>query len=105
MFKLGRAGRIVGTRTLGSGIELYAPVPRLIDGGEVDIPSRAAFNPVGSWDIANHGVVPDVAVPLTAEDWWAGQDPQLGTAIRTVLQMIVDNPPFEVSKPDYPVYQ
>jgi tricorn protease len=104
MFKLGNAGKIVGTRTAGGGVELYSPVPRLIDGGEIGVPSRAAFNPAGSWDITNQGVQPDIEVPLTAADWWEGRDPQLGTAIRTVLQMIVDNPPFEVTKPEYPVY-
>jgi len=105
MFKLANAGRIVGTRTMGAGIGPYVFIPRLIDGGRVSIPNRAAYNPAGSWDIENHGVDPDLDVPFSAADWWEGRDPQLGTAIRTVLQMIVDNPPLEVTRPDFPVYR
>lgn len=105
MFKLANAGRIVGTRTMGAGIGPYVFVPRLIDGGRISIPNRAAYNPAGSWEIENHGVEPDLEVQVSPGDWWEGRDPQLGTAIRTVLQMIVDNPPLEVTRPDYPVHQ
>ena len=104
MFKLSNAGRIIGTRTMGAGIGPYAYIPPLIDGGRVSIPNRAAYNPVGSWDIENAGIEPDIEVEFGPEDWWEGRDPQLGTAIRAVLQMIVDNPPFEVKKPAYPVH-
>jgi tricorn protease len=105
MFKLGNVGRIVGTRTMGAGIGPSGFIPTFIDGGRVSIPNRAAYNPAGTWDIENHGVEPDIAVPFSPADWWEGRDPQLGTAIRTVLEMIVDNPPLEVTRPDYPVHQ
>ncbi len=105
MFKAARAGTVIGTRTLGAGIGPYVYIPRLIDGGRVSIPNRAAYNPAGSWEIENSGVEPDIEIELTAADWWEGRDPQLGTAIKTVLQMIVDNPPLEVTKPDYPVHK
>ena len=105
MFKATRAGTVIGTQTLGAGVGPYVYIPRLIDGGQVNIPNRAAYNPAGSWEIENSGIEPDLAVELTAADWWDGRDPQLGTAIRTVLQLIVDNPPLEVTKPDYPVHK
>ncbi len=105
MFKAARVGTVIGTRTMGAGIGPYVYIPRLIDGGRVSIPNRAAFNPAGSWEIENSGVEPDLEVEFTAADWWEGRDPQLGTAIKTVLQLIVDNPPLEVTKPDYPVYK
>lgn len=105
MFKLANMGKIIGTRTAGAGIGPYLYIPPLLDGGRISIPNRAAYNPAGTWDIENHGIEPDIEVPLTAADWWEGRDPQLGTAIKTVLQMIVDKPPLEVRKPDYPVHQ
>jgi tricorn protease len=105
MFKLANAGRVIGTRTMGAGIGPYVFVPRLLDGGQVIIPNRAAYNPDGSWDIENFGVEPDIEVRGTVADWWEGRDPQLGTAIRTVLQMIIENPPLEVNRPAYPVHR
>jgi tricorn protease len=105
MFKTARAGTVIGTRTMGAGTGPYVFIPRLIDGGQVNIANRAAYNPAGSWEFENSGVEPDILVELTAADWWEARDPQLGTAIRTVLQMIVDNPPLEVTKPEYPVHQ
>jgi hypothetical protein len=39
------------------------------------------------------------------EDWRAGRDPQLQRAIETVLRLIVDNPPAEVKRPEYPVHR
>lgn len=105
MFKLANAGRIVGTRTMGAGIGPYGFIPPLIDGGRVSIPNRAAYDPAGTWAIENHGVEPDIEVQFSAADWWEARDPQLGTAIRTVLEMIVDNPPLEVKRPAYPAHQ
>jgi tricorn protease len=105
MFRLARLGVILGTKTAGVGVGLRATIAPLIDGGVINVPSRAAFHPAGTWDIENDGVEPDTEVPLTLADWWEGVDPQLGTAIRTVLRMIVSNPPLEVKKPEYPVHR
>ncbi len=105
MFKLANLGKIVGTRTMGAGIGPYVFMPELIDGGRVSIPNRAAFNPEGNWAIENLGIVPDIAVDWLPAEWRAGRDPQLETAIKTVLQLIVDNPPLETRRPDYPVHK
>lgn len=105
MFKLGDLGTIVGTRTLGAGIGPYGFVPPFIDGGRITIPNRAAFDPAGDWGIENDGVEPDLEVPITLDDWRAGRDPQLAAAINRVLQMIVDNPPLEVTVPEPPKYE
>src|SRR5215510_6922013 len=60
MFKLGKVGSIVGKRTSGGGIGPYFFTPRFIDGGRVQLPNRAAYNPNGtSWGIENFGVEPD----------------------------------------------
>ncbi len=105
MFKLANLGKIVGTRTMGAGIGPYVFMPELIDGGRVSIPNRAAFDPAGAWAIENQGIAPDIEVDWLPAEWRAGRDPQLETAIKTVLQVIVDNPPLETRRPDYPVHR
>jgi tricorn protease len=103
MFKLGNLGRLIGTRTRGAGVGPYVYIPTLIDGGLVSIPNRAAYDPAGSWAIENHGIEPHLEVEWYPIDWRDGRDPQLQAAINAALQAIVDNPPYEVVKPDYPV--
>ncbi len=105
MFKLANLGKLVGTRTTGAGIGPYGFMPELIDGGRISIPNRAAFDPAGFWGIENQGIAPDIEVDWLPAEWRAGRDPQLETAIKTVLQVIVDNPPLETRRPDYPVHK
>jgi tricorn protease len=51
MYKLGKVGPIVGMRTGGGGIGPYVYTPRFIDGGNIQLPNRAAYNPDGtSWE-------------------------------------------------------
>jgi tricorn protease len=105
MFKLAKVGKIVGGRTGGGGIGVALFQPPLIDGGEIGIPNRAAFNPAGSWDIENYGVTPDIAVDIMPKDWAAGRDVQIETAVATALEMIrtaQPRPPF--AHPPYPVH-
>ena len=83
MFKERRIGTIVGRRTGGGGIGGALYYQQLIDGGRITIPNRASYNSrLGSWDIENHGVEPDIDVPLTPADAVAGRDPQLDAAIQ-----------------------
>jgi tricorn protease len=105
MFRLGNLGRIIGTRTMGAGIGPYVHIPSLIDGGRIGIPNRAAYDPAGSWGIENMGVEPHLEVEWYPIDWREDRDPQLQAAINAALQEIVDNPPYEVVKPDYPVHR
>jgi tricorn protease len=105
MFRLGNVGRIVGTRTMGAGIGPYVYIPPLIDGGRISIPNRAAYDPAGSWGIENIGVEPHLEVEWYPIDWLEGRDPQLQAAINAALQEVVNNPPYEVVKPEYPVYR
>ncbi len=104
MFQLRRLGKVVGTRTMGAGIGPYGLTPRLIDGGRVVIPNRAAFDPAGGWTIENRGIEPDVEVELLPAEWRAGRDPQLESAISAALQAIVDQPPAEVKRPNFPLH-
>jgi tricorn protease len=104
MFRLGNLGRVMGTRTWGASIVPYVYIPPLIDGGTMTIPTLAEFDPAGSWAIENKGVEPDIEVEWPAFEWRQGRDTQLQAAIRAVLQLIVDRPPLEVRRPDFPVH-
>jgi len=105
MYKLAKVGPIVGTRTGGGGIGPYVYTPRFIDGGNIQLPNRAAYNPDGtSWGIENVGVSPDYEVEITPKDALAGRDPQLEKAIQVGLEEIKKNVPAQSTKPKYPVH-
>ena len=87
MYKLAKVGPIVGLRTGGGGIGPYVFTPQLIDGGNVQLPNRAAYNPDGtSWGVENAGVSPDFEVEITPKDWMAGRDPQLEKAVLVAME-------------------
>jgi len=104
MFKSAGLGAIVGTRTMGAGIGAALDQPHLIDGGILRIPNRAAFNPVGSWDIENHGVEPDSSVSVSVEAWLAGSDRQLEIAVEKALEALETHAPRKTRLPDYPIH-
>jgi tricorn protease len=105
MYKLAKVGPIVGTRTGGGGIGPYAYTPRFIDGGNIQLPNRAAYNPDGtSWGIENVGVSPDYEVEILPKDAIAGRDPQLEKAIQVGLEEIKKNAAVRPIKPKYPVH-
>lgn len=106
MWKLARLGPIVGTRTGGGGIGPYVYTPRFIDGGQIQLPNRAAYNPDGtSWGIENTGITPDVEVDFTPRDFMAGRDPQLERAIQVALAEVAKNPVVRPKRPKYPVHR
>jgi tricorn protease len=105
MYKLGKVGPIVGWRTYGAGIGPYVFTPRLIDGGRIQLPNRAAYNPDGtSWGIENAGVKPDFSVEITPRDWMAGRDPQLEKAVQVAMDEMKRKPVIVPKRPKYPVH-
>lgn len=105
MYKLAKVGPMVGARTGGGGIGPYVYTPRLIDGGNIQLPNRAAYNPDGtSWGIENIGVIPDYEVEITPKDVRAGRDPQVEKAIQVAMEEIKKNTPVSPKKPKYPVH-
>jgi tricorn protease len=85
-------GPVVGTRTWGGviGIEGYQA---LVDGTSITVP-RYAFSFLDfGWDVENYGVDPDVEVLNTPDDWAAGRDPQLETAVQLALEALDKQPP------------
>lgn len=106
MYKLARVGPIVGTRTGGGGIGPYVFTPSLIDGGNVQLPNRAAYNPDGtSWGVENVGVVPDFEVEFTPRDWMAGRDPQLEKAVQVAMDELKKAQTWSPKKPKYPIHK
>ena len=106
MYKVAKVGPIVGMRTGGGGIGPYVYTPRFVDGGNIQLPNRAAYNPDGtSWGIENIGVIPDYEVEITPKDVLAGRDPPLEKAIQVGLEEIKKNVPVRPVKPKYPVHK
>ncbi|MBA3240727.1 MAG: PD40 domain-containing protein, partial [Acidobacteria bacterium] len=106
MYKLARVGPLVGTRTGGGGIGPYVYTPGLIDGGNVQLPNRAAFNPDGTtFGIENVGITPDFEVEVTPRDFMAGRDPQLEKAVQVALAEAAKNPIVAPKRPRYPIHK
>jgi tricorn protease len=85
-------GPVVGTRTWG-GVVGFTDLHALVDGTHLTVPQLAfSFNDYG-WGVENYGVDPDVEVLITPEDWAAGRDPQLETAVRLALEALEKQPP------------
>ena len=105
MFELAKVGPTVGKRTFGGGIGPYYFTPSLIDGGQVRLPNRAAYDPTGTgWGIENTGVAPDFDVEITPADVIAGRDPQLEKAVEVALAQISKNPIVVPRHPAFPVH-
>ncbi|HSB12055.1 MAG TPA: S41 family peptidase [Blastocatellia bacterium] len=106
MYKIAKVGPIVGARTGGGGIGPYVYTPRFIDGGNIQLPNRAAYNPDGtSWGIENVGVIPDYEAEITPRDVLSGRDPQLEKAIQVGMEELKRNIPAAPKKPKYPIHK
>lgn len=104
MFKLGKVGPIVGKRTYGAGIGPYFFTPRLIDGGQVQLPNRAAYDPSGTWGVENYGVVPDFDTEIMPQDLMNGKDSQLEKAVEVAMAEINKIKPQQPKHPVFPVH-
>jgi tricorn protease len=84
-------GQVVGTRTWGGviGIDGWHG---LVDGTSITVPRYATWFDDRGWGLENHGVDPDVEVVSAPGDWEAGEDPQLDTAVRLVLDALETRP-------------
>jgi len=83
---------VVGTRTWGGviGIDGWR---RLVDGSEITVPGYAFWFGEFGWGVENYGVDPDVEVFYTPDDYAAGRDPQLETAVRLAVDALDREPP------------
>ncbi|MFC0640212.1 S41 family peptidase [Streptomyces griseoluteus] len=84
-------GPVVGTRTWGGVIGIDSRYT-LVDGTIVTQPKYAFWLQGAGWDVENHGVDPDVEIPVRPQDWAADEDPQLNEAIRLALEALERQP-------------
>ncbi|HWG27609.1 S41 family peptidase [Actinospica sp.] len=80
-------GPVVGTRTWGGVIGIDGRYS-LVDGTTTTQPKYACWFDDNGMGMENYGVDPDVEVPITPQDWAAGRDPQLETAVRLALEAL-----------------
>ena len=77
-----------------------------IDGGRIQLPNRAAYQPDGlSWGVENVGVSPDYEVENLPQDWIKGRDAQLEKAIQVALDELKKTAPALPKKPKYPIHK
>ncbi|MFG3048705.1 S41 family peptidase [Streptomyces sp. NPDC048241] len=84
-------GPVVGTRTWGGVIGIDSRYG-LVDGTVITQPKYAFWMEGAGWDVENHGVDPDVEIPMRPQDWAAGTDPQLDKAIDLALEALERQP-------------
>jgi tricorn protease len=84
-------GPVVGTRTWG-GVIGYEGRHQLVDGTAITAPRYAMWLDGYSWTVENHGIDPDVEVVVSPDDYAAGRDPQLETAVRMALETLATRP-------------
>ncbi|MEV6973820.1 PDZ domain-containing protein [Kitasatospora sp. NPDC093806] len=84
-------GPVVGTRTWGGVIGIDSRYS-LVDGTLVTQPKYAFWGERHGWGVENHGVDPDVEVPIAPHEWAAGEDPQLAEGVRLALAALAATP-------------
>ncbi|MBO0802321.1 MAG: PDZ domain-containing protein [Nocardiopsaceae bacterium] len=87
-------GPVIGARTWGGVIGIDSMTGHgLVDGTRMTVPRYAFWFDGYGWDVENHGVDPDTEVLITPDDWAAGRDPQLETAVDRALELLAEHPP------------
>jgi len=100
-FRANHLGKVVGTRSWG-GLTGILNTQTTIDNGKVEQSNNGFFGEEGKWWIENHGADPDIDVDNDPASVMAGKDPQLDTAIKTVMQEIKEHPFTFPKQPPYP---
>lgn len=67
----------------------------LVDGTHMTVPRYPLWFDSYGVGVENHGVDPDVEALITPDDWAAGRDTQLETAVRMALAALLDKPPAQ----------
>ena len=86
-----RLGPVVGARTWG-GVIGYDDEHELVDGTTMTVPRLAFWFDQLGWGVENYGVDPDVEVIMSPDDWAAGRDTQLETAVSLALDALRQRP-------------
>jgi len=94
-------GVVIGMRTWGGEIWLGSQ-NRLTDGGLARAPMNGVYGPDGKWLIEQIGVVPDIEVDNLPWATFNGDDAQLDTAIKYLLDKIKEDPREVPPPPPHP---
>jgi len=86
-FKAMKIGPLIGKRTWGGVIGIW-PRHRLVDGTETTQPEFSFWFTDAGWSVENYGVDPDIDVDNAPQDYVAGRDHQLETALAVALKRI-----------------
>ena len=84
-------GPVVGVRTWGGVVGIDGRFD-LVDGTAVTQPRYAFWIRGQEWGVENHGIDPDIEVPITPADWHRDTDPQLDRAIAEALERLEATP-------------
>ncbi len=92
MFRHAKLGPLIGKRTWGGLVGINAGA-NLVDGGSISSPAFSIFDPTSMEIIAeNHGIDPDIDVDARPDLVAKGEDPQLETAIKYLMDKLKDVP-------------
>ena len=91
---------LIGRRTWGGAVGIE-PHQRLLDGATTTPPQFAPYGETG-WLIEGHGVDPDIDVQNWPEEVLAGEDRQLETAVRFLLDLSEKVPMLRPERPPFP---
>jgi len=101
-FKHHKIGPLIGKRSWGGVVGIRGSLP-LVDGGSLNKPEFANFDPAGKeWVIEGHGVDPDIVVDNDPAKEYDGIDQQLDKAIEVALAELEKNPVKVPEVPPFP---
>ncbi|HEY2504878.1 MAG TPA: PDZ domain-containing protein [Streptosporangiaceae bacterium] len=95
--KILKLAPVIGARTWG-GVIGIDDGHELVDGTHMTVPRYAFFFDGYGIGVENYGVDPDIEVLITPDDWAAGRDTQLETAVQMALQALAERPPRSLSE-------
>lgn len=102
-FRKHNLGLLVGKRTWGGTVGIRSSLP-FIDGGFLYKPEFSRYDVEGKeWIIEGRGVEPDVFVDNDPAKEYAGEDQQLNTAIKLILEELETKQKEIPEIPEYPV--
>lgn len=84
-------GPVIGERSWGGVIGIDGRY-QLVDGTEVTQPRYWIHFDQHGWGLENHGIDPDIEVPLDPEAWEAETDPQLDAAVAVLREKLETQP-------------
>ncbi|GAB3762313.1 S41 family peptidase [Microlunatus parietis] len=96
-----RIGPVVGIRSWGGVVGIDGRFS-LVDGTGVTQPRYAFWLEGYGWGVENHGIDPDVEVPITPAQWDGPADPQLDRAIEEAERLLAERPAAAPPQPEPP---